>query len=151
MRATLNAGMPESRVPSNSHVPEFGLSKPHSRLNSVVLPAPLGPMSAVMALRGISRCSTSTAVRPPNRRVMLSIAMIGSTLDTPGTNSPVAMPVFLGRRRLPVVVGTDPVAGGAAGAASVPLLTGCNVVSSEALFDKGQLPLVSEDALRAED
>ena len=49
MRATLNEGMPDSVVPSNDHVPELGLSKPHSRLNSVVFPAPFGPMRAVMA------------------------------------------------------------------------------------------------------
>ena len=42
-------------LPSNDHVPEFGLSNPQSRLNSVVFPAPFGPMRAVMAWRGISR------------------------------------------------------------------------------------------------
>ena len=52
----LKAGTSESDVPSNAHVPASGLSKPVSRLNSVVLPAPFGPMSAVMAPRGISRC-----------------------------------------------------------------------------------------------
>ncbi len=40
---------------------EFGLSNPVSRLKNVVLPAPFGPISAVMAPRCISRCSTSTA------------------------------------------------------------------------------------------
>ena len=68
IRATLNDGMPESDLPSNVHLPVSGLSKPVSRLKSVVLPAPFGPMRAVIALRGISRWSTSTAVRPPNVR-----------------------------------------------------------------------------------
>ena len=49
MRATLNAGTPESDLPSKIQVPASGLSKPVSRLNSVVLPAPFGPISAVMA------------------------------------------------------------------------------------------------------
>src|SRR5690606_5265626 len=122
MRAVLQAGMPEIAVPSNDQLPALGLSKPVSRLNSVVLPAPFGPMSAVMALRGISRCSTSTAVRPPNTRRTPSMTMIGSTLATPGRISPVCNPVVLGR--------------GVGGATSA---------------DKGQLLRVPEDALRAED
>src|SRR5690349_23060658 len=66
--------------------------------------------------------------------------MIGSLFATPGTGSPLASPVVLGRRMLPVAVVTA--AGGvASGAGSGGVL----------LLDKGQLPLVSEDALRAED
>ena len=75
---------PSSVSPSNDHVPELGLSKPVSRLKNVVLPAPLGPMSAVMAPRSTSQWSTLTAVRPPNRRVMLSATRIGSFFGTPG-------------------------------------------------------------------
>ena len=40
-----------SDSPSNCHAPLSGLSKPVSRLNNVVLPAPLGPISAVIAPR----------------------------------------------------------------------------------------------------
>src|SRR5690606_1709701 len=122
MRAVLYAGMPASEVPSKDHAPAFGLSKPVSRLKSVVLPAPFGPMRAVIALRGISRWSTSTAVRPPKTRRTPSTTMIGSTLGTPGRISPWWSPVDFGR--------------GAGGATSA---------------DKGQLLLVPEDALRAED
>ena len=75
---------PWSDSPSNDHVPELGLSKPVSRLKYVVFPAPLGPMSAVMAPRSISQWSTLTAVRPPKRRVMPSETRIGSFLATPG-------------------------------------------------------------------
>src|SRR5690606_13052631 len=107
---TLNAGIPERAVPLNDHSPEFGLSKPDSRLNRVVLPAPFGPMRAVMMPRWISRWSTSTAERPPNCRVTLSTIMIGSVLATPGTWSPTAIPVDLTRelfagieRQLPLV------------------------------------------------
>ena len=45
--------------------PWSGLSKPVSRLKNVVLPAPLGPISAVIAPRWTSTWSTSTATRPP--------------------------------------------------------------------------------------
>src|SRR5690554_2891066 len=121
--------MPDRFLPSNDHRPALGRSKPHSRLNSVVLPAPFGPMSAVMAPRGISRWSTFTAVRPPNRRSTPSTTRIGSTFATPGTAGPLARPVVLGRATLPVFGALSPVV---------------------LLFDKGHLPLVSEDALRSE-
>src|SRR5690606_1996989 len=120
IRATRNAGTPLRRLPSKVQVPVSGLSKPVSRLKRVVLPAPFGPMSAVIAPRGTSRWSTSTALRPPKVRVTLSAMMIGSTFATPGAASPMCSPV---------------------------LLTGdC----AELLLDKGQLLLVSEDALGPE-
>jgi hypothetical protein len=50
-RATLCAGTPESDDPLNDQSPESGWSKPVSRLKNVVLPAPFGPISAVMAPR----------------------------------------------------------------------------------------------------
>src|SRR6188768_2753129 len=115
--------MPDSDVPLNVQLPASGLSKPVRRLKSVVFPAPFGPMSAVMAPRGISRCSTSTAVRPPNVRRTPSMTMIGSTFATPGTASPVCSPTVFSR---------------ATGAA-------------DALLDKGQLLLVAEHALGSED
>ena len=59
---------------------EVGRSKPVIRLKNVVLPAPLGPISAVMMPRCTSRWSTSTAVMPPNCRTMLSTTRIGSGL-----------------------------------------------------------------------
>src|SRR4051812_33917501 len=69
--------------PSKDHVPELGWSNPVSRLNSVVFPAPLGPIRPVMPPRWISRWSTATAVSPPNVRVMPSSTMAGSGLPTP--------------------------------------------------------------------
>src|SRR3972149_1985574 len=41
------------------------------QLKRVVLPEPLGPMTAWMALSAISRSSWSTATRPPKRLVTL--------------------------------------------------------------------------------
>ena len=69
-RATLEAEVLSRTLPSKDQwapLPaEVGLSKPVIRLKNVVLPAPLGPISAVMMPRWTSRWSTSTAVMPPN-------------------------------------------------------------------------------------
>ena len=78
-RATLCAATPlRRRAVEATSCPSSGWSKPVSRLKNVVLPAPFGPISAVIAPRWISRCSTSTAVRPPKWRVMSSATRIGS-------------------------------------------------------------------------
>ena len=61
-RATLYAGTRFRLLPLNDQSPASGLSKPVSRLKNVVLPAPLGPISAVITPRWISMCSTSTAL-----------------------------------------------------------------------------------------
>ncbi len=107
--ATLNDGTPERLVPWKSQDPVSGVSKPVSRLNSVVLPAPFGPISAVMAPRGISRCSTSTAVRPPKVFLTLLTVRIGSTFLQPGAAWPTCRPVdfcgvgLLDKGQLPLV------------------------------------------------
>ena len=76
---------PCSDRPPNDQSPSSGWSKPVSRLKKVVLPAPLGPISAVIAPRWISTWSTSTAVRPPNCRTMPSATRIGSGFGAPGS------------------------------------------------------------------
>ena len=81
----MNGRIPDKLFAVNAQSPASGGSKPVSRLNSVVLPAPLGPMSAVMTPRWISMCSTSTALRPPNVRTMLLPFTIGSGLGAPGS------------------------------------------------------------------
>jgi len=50
-RATWCGDSLPSDFPLNAHVPVSGWSNPVSRLNSVVLPAPLGPISPVMPPR----------------------------------------------------------------------------------------------------
>src|SRR6056297_3524769 len=85
LRATRWAGTPARSSPAKVHLPRSGVSKPVSRLNSVVLPAPLGPINPVISPRGISRCSTSTAVRPPKARRTPLMLSIGSGLGTPGS------------------------------------------------------------------
>ena len=47
-RATFSGFTWAMSLPSNCQVPVFGVSKPVMRLKNVVLPAPFGPMRAVM-------------------------------------------------------------------------------------------------------
>src|SRR5437763_4358322 len=48
------------------------------QLKTVVLPAPFGPINAVMSPRRTSNETSSTAVRPPKRMVKCSIVSSGS-------------------------------------------------------------------------
>ena len=57
--------MPVMSRPSNSTLPWSGRRKPDSSPNSVVLPAPLGPTSALMLPAGTARLTSCTAFRPP--------------------------------------------------------------------------------------
>ena len=111
--------MPARDLPAKLQLPVSGLSKPVNRLKRVVLPAPLGPIRAVIAPRGISRCSTSTAVRPPKCLETPSMVTIGSTLATPGRIAPMCSPVVF-----------------AAG-----------LLGMFALLDKGELLFISKDSL----
>jgi hypothetical protein len=45
-----------------------------TQLKTVVLPAPFGPMSAVMSPRPTEKLKALTATRPPNRMVRFSTA-----------------------------------------------------------------------------
>src|SRR5215475_3789571 len=83
-RATRYAGIPASGWPSNRQLPPSGFSNPVSRLNSVVLPAPLGPMSAVIAPRWTSSLPISTARSPPKALTMPSATSMASGLAAPG-------------------------------------------------------------------
>ena len=59
--ATACGGLPPIGRPSKRTVPRSGRKKPATRLNSVVLPAPFGPISAVIEPRPTSRMRR----RPP--------------------------------------------------------------------------------------
>ena len=137
-RATLYAETPPSERPSNVQVPSLGLSKPVSRLKNVVFPAPFGPMSAVIAPRWTSRCSTWTATRPPKRRVTPSATRIGSGFGTPGRASRPTSPAA------PVWPPPDP-----EGTGSGPSAETDRAASSAGI--ERQLLLVAEQALRPED
>ena len=54
------------RSPRKRMAPASGASAPAIRLNSVVLPAPFGPISPVMVPASIARSTPSTARRLPN-------------------------------------------------------------------------------------
>ncbi|CAB5011184.1 unannotated protein [freshwater metagenome] len=86
----------------------------------MVLPAPLGPMSAVIDPRWISTWATSTAESPPKRRTIELATKMGSGLGAPGTRGTVASADCASRARWP--------------------LAGI----------KGQLSFIAENALRSE-
>src|SRR5437660_4008476 len=48
------------------------------QLKTVVLPAPFGPMSAVICPRAAAKLTSSTATRPPKRMLRCSTVRIGS-------------------------------------------------------------------------
>ena len=123
--------------PSKVQVPVLGWSNPVSRLNSVVLPAPLGPISPVMPPRWISRWSTETAVSPPKVRVTLSTTIAGSGLATP-TSQGRSASAFWASRAGGAVCGP-----GSAEAACEPVFGSAGI--------EHHLSSVTEDALRSED
>src|SRR5688500_13806914 len=137
-RATWCGGSLPSGRPSKAHVPLLGWSKPVSRLNSVVLPAPLGPIRPVMPPRWTSRWSTDTAVRPPKVRVTPSTTIAGSGLAMP-TSQGRSFSAAAARRR------------GAAGAEPPPREAAVAPVGSCSARIEHHLSSVAEDALRPED
>jgi hypothetical protein len=56
-------------VPSKSIVPAAGRTKRLIALKAVVLPAPLGPISAQISPWRTPKLTSSSAVTPPNRTV----------------------------------------------------------------------------------
>ena len=107
---------------------EVGLSKPVIRLKNVVLPAPFGPISAVMMPRCTSRWSTF------DRRHAAELT--DDVVDHRGSESGFVEPG----------VGLDPRHQSGVGPPDRPR-TGWSVCSDIEL----QLPLVAEDALWSED
>src|SRR5207247_9514562 len=89
--------------------PESGFRNPVTILKSVVLPAPLGPMSPVMLPSLTGREQPSTARKPPKDFVTLSTARIAAF----------ASPVILSASRPATPVHYERV-----GACGAPLLSG---------------------------
>src|SRR5271165_5426686 len=58
--------MSSSSSPASSTLPRWGWSCPQMQLNSVVLPAPLGPTNPTLSPDSTSKLTSSTAVIPPN-------------------------------------------------------------------------------------
>src|SRR4029079_17911333 len=72
-RVVMRSGrQPVMSWPSKRSRPAVGASTPVTRLNSVVLPAPLGPITAWMAPGSTTRSTSATAVNPSNDFVSLS-------------------------------------------------------------------------------
>src|SRR5437660_12280011 len=55
--------------PSNTTSPRLGRCRPLMTLNSVVLPAPFGPIRPVMRLASAASATSLTATSPPKRTV----------------------------------------------------------------------------------
>jgi hypothetical protein len=67
--------MPERFSPNATTRPAVGGTNPESTLSSVVLPAPLGPMSPTVPT-GSSARTASRDTTPPNRTVRSSMRII---------------------------------------------------------------------------
>ena len=66
-RATIALGRSPTRLwPSKVMRPLSGRLRPVTALKNVVLPAPLGPISPMMAPRGTTRSTSLSAITPPN-------------------------------------------------------------------------------------
>src|SRR3954469_8413564 len=66
--ARVRAGRAETSRPKSSTRPEVAGKSPQMTLKRVVLPAPFGPRIARRSPGAISRSTSRTAWRPPNRR-----------------------------------------------------------------------------------
>src|SRR5690242_13673134 len=70
-RAEISCGVsPAISSPRNRILPPFGTTLPDTALNSVVLPAPFGPIKAQISPAFRSNDTPATATRPPNRTSM---------------------------------------------------------------------------------
>src|SRR5262245_46883499 len=79
-RARRYGGSPVMSSPQYRTAPSFDLINPEMIENSVVLPAPLGPMSAVMLRSEPVRDAAWTPTKPPNRQVTRSTESKGSAI-----------------------------------------------------------------------
>src|SRR5690554_5372297 len=85
-RAMRWAGRPVTGSPRSNTSPEVGANVPAMTLNSVVLPAPLGPMTPVILPRWTSKETSSRAVSPekvlvtPRRRSSGVASVVGSDM-----------------------------------------------------------------------
>src|SRR3954466_2933420 len=64
---TISGWRPSMRSPAKRIVPSSGGNPPATMLNNVVLPAPLGPITAKMAPCGTEKLTSCTARRPLKR------------------------------------------------------------------------------------
>ena len=74
MRAILYGGSASRSCPSKVMWPSVGWYRRLTQLNSVVLPAPLGPISAQICPSSMTKLSPSSATTPPKRTPTSSIS-----------------------------------------------------------------------------
>ena len=77
--AICSGSLPVMSLPSNTIEPDDGDRKPVRRLNSVVLPAPLGPTSAWMVPSVTERLTSETALNPRNSLVRERVSSSGAS------------------------------------------------------------------------
>src|ERR1700675_3744333 len=80
------AASPVTSRPRISIRPALGASSPESRLMSVVLPAPFGPITACRRPTWHSSDTPFTAARPPNRRRSPAVRKATSATTLPIKN-----------------------------------------------------------------
>src|SRR5437879_10114075 len=78
-RAMPCGGVPAMSRPSKTIRPDVGASGPVHELKSVVLPAPLGPMTECSAPSSTANVTASTATRAPKDFVSRSVLTRGMT------------------------------------------------------------------------
>ena len=76
--ATRRGGKCLAGAPNRRMCPELGGSTPLTTLNSVVLPAPFGPISATISLACTVKLTSRFAARPPKLREIASSASSSS-------------------------------------------------------------------------
>src|SRR5215470_14484447 len=69
--------------PLNNTRPAVGRTTPVRQLKKVLLPAPLGPMMALISPDPTSKFTLLRAVRPPKRTVRSSVRKIGAAPASP--------------------------------------------------------------------
>ena len=82
-RATSRGGSADTERPLKWISPALGSVKRVSRLNSVVLPAPLGPIRAWMCPFCTDRSTLSTAVKPLKRLLNRRVPSTSSVMSVP--------------------------------------------------------------------
>ncbi len=86
--ASLCGLSPSSRSPRQRSTPSSGSMKPQTTLNSVVLPAPFGPMTPSTSPGSTNSDTESSAVRPPKRTVTPSTSKRPGPRPVPSTAVP---------------------------------------------------------------
>ena len=79
MRQTSKVFLPSIGSPASWAEPASADSTPFSTLNSVVLPAPFGPMMPRISPSAIEKLTSLTAFRPPKARDRFSTSSSGAS------------------------------------------------------------------------